>query len=149
MQKGAVGSSSWMKVQLARYNSQGGLSASLGCPSKRDCDQEVLHGLPPKHLSPFCNTAKALPRPGAERGHSQTQLFPPGRLLGGVCLFHPGGREKALFDRGERSQLPTAVLVPPHTSPVKKFVWGASHQHCLRASQLHGSLQTQINFPGK
>lgn len=117
MQKGAVGSSGWMKVQLARYNSQEAISASVGCPSKQDCDQEVPHELPPKHLSSFCNTAKVLPWPGAEHGHFQTQFFPPRRLLGGVCLFHSGGQEKALFDRGKWSQLPTAVLLPRPAPP--------------------------------
>lgn len=62
MQKGAVGSSGWIKVQLAHHDSQGALSASVGCPSKRDSDQDVPHGLRPKQLSPFCSTAKALPR---------------------------------------------------------------------------------------
>lgn len=125
-----------IKVQLARYNSQGTLSASVRCPSKWHYDQEVPHG-----LSPLCSTAKAVPQPGAERWHFQTQLFPPRRLLGGVCLFHPGGQEKALFDRGKQSQLPTAVLLPPHTL-------GASHLHCLSTSQLHGSFKHRLTFLG-
>lgn len=81
-------------------------------------------------------------QPGAEHWHFQTQLFPPWRLLGGVCLFHPGGQEKALFDRGKQSQLPTAVLLPPHTLPLEKLVWGASHHHCLSTSQLHAASNT-------
>lgn len=81
-------------------------------------------------------------QPGAEHWHFQTQLFPPRRLLGGVCLFHPGGQEKALFDRGKQSQLPTAVLLPPHTLPLEKLVWGASHHHCLSTSQLHAASNT-------
>lgn len=69
-----------MKVQLTRYDSQGALSASVGCPSKRDCEQEAPHGLPPKHLSPFCSTAQALPAQEESAGISS-----PGSSRHGAC----------------------------------------------------------------